>query len=127
MTDIKVTVPETAHGRRVATALLTLVALLVGRLAQAHRERRDIEHLMKLDDCYLKDIGIARCEIEAVVRRVEKIETAIEPRFQEHFIEAMGIPHKSAPFPHLSAAVTLPQRAHKASGDASKRRRRVRI
>ncbi len=68
MTDIKVTVPGTAHGRRVATALLALVALFVGRLAQAHRERRDIEHLMKLDDCYLKDIGIARCEIEAVVR-----------------------------------------------------------
>ena len=68
----------------------------------------------------------ARDEIEAVVRRVEKIETAIEPRFQEHFIEAMGIPHRSAPFPHLSAAVTLPQRAPKASGDASKRRRRVR-
>ena len=64
MTDIKVTVPGTAHGKRVATALLTLVALFVGRLAQAQRERRDIEHLMKLDDCYLKDIGIARCEID---------------------------------------------------------------
>ncbi len=33
----------------------------------------------------------ARAEIEAVVRRVEKIETAVEPRFQEHFVAAMGI------------------------------------
>ena len=35
----------------------------------------------------------ARAEIEDVVRRVEKIETAVEPRFQEHFVSAMAIPH----------------------------------
>ena len=29
----------------------------------------------------------SREEIEAVVRRVEKLETAVEPRFQEHFVE----------------------------------------
>ena len=29
--------------------------------------------------------------IEELVRRVEKIETAIEPKFQAHFVEAMGI------------------------------------
>ena len=34
----------------------------------------------------------ARAEVEEVVRRVEKIETAIEPRFQEHFVAAIGIP-----------------------------------
>ena len=39
----------------------------------------------------------ARAEIEDVVRRVEKIETAIEPRFQEHFVGAMGIPHTTEP------------------------------
>jgi uncharacterized 2Fe-2S/4Fe-4S cluster protein (DUF4445 family) len=54
--------------------------------------------------------GEARREIEAVVRRVEKIETAIEPRFQEHFVDAMAIPHKTAPYPFLSAAVDLPAR-----------------
>jgi uncharacterized 2Fe-2S/4Fe-4S cluster protein (DUF4445 family) len=37
----------------------------------------------------------ARGEIEALVRRVEKVETAVEPRFQEHFVNAMGIPHSS--------------------------------
>ncbi|HLO35745.1 MAG TPA: ASKHA domain-containing protein, partial [Candidatus Deferrimicrobium sp.] len=41
----------------------------------------------------------ARREIEDVVRRVEKIETAVEPRFQEHFVEAMAFPHRSAAFP----------------------------
>ncbi len=41
----------------------------------------------------------ARTEIEGVVRQVEKIETAVEPRFQQHFVEAMAFPHKTAPFP----------------------------
>ena len=55
--------------------------------------------------------GAARTEIEGVVRRVEKIETAVEPRFQEHFVEAMAFPHKTADFPHLAAVVPLPAAA----------------
>src|SRR5690606_15220868 len=43
----------------------------------------------------------ARAEIEDVVRRIHKVETAIEPRFQEHFVAASAIPHASAPFPEL--------------------------
>ena len=39
----------------------------------------------------------ARAEIEEVVRRVEKIETAVEPRFQELFVGAMAIPHDTDP------------------------------
>jgi uncharacterized 2Fe-2S/4Fe-4S cluster protein (DUF4445 family) len=54
--------------------------------------------------------GAARREIESVVRRVEKIETAVEPRFQEHFVEAMAIPHRTAPNPNLERVVTLPPR-----------------
>ncbi|MGZ8438906.1 MAG: ASKHA domain-containing protein, partial [Candidatus Limnocylindrales bacterium] len=54
--------------------------------------------------------GEARREIEAVVRRVEKIETAIEPRFQAHFVDAMAIPHKTALSPNLAAAIELPAR-----------------
>ncbi len=50
-----------------------------------------------------------RGEIEALVRRVEKIETAIEPNFQAQFVEAMAIPHRSAAYPHLSQVVTLPE------------------
>ena len=37
----------------------------------------------------------ARAEIERTVERIEKVETAIEPRFQEHFVAAMAIPHKT--------------------------------
>jgi uncharacterized 2Fe-2S/4Fe-4S cluster protein (DUF4445 family) len=52
--------------------------------------------------------GAARREIEATVRRVEKIETAIEPRFQAHFVEAMAIPHLTAPTTNLGKVVELP-------------------
>ena len=61
-----------------------------------------------------------RREVEALVRRIEKIETAMEPRFQEHFVAAMALPNAVDAFPHLSAAVTLP--ARKAAGEAGGRR-----
>jgi uncharacterized 2Fe-2S/4Fe-4S cluster protein (DUF4445 family) len=67
----------------------------------------------------------ARTEIEGVVRRVEKIETAVEPRFQEHFVEAMAFPHKTAAFPNLARIVTLPERRTPA-GDAAARGERRR-
>ncbi|MBI1384396.1 MAG: DUF4445 domain-containing protein [Rhizobiales bacterium] len=51
----------------------------------------------------------AREELEGVVRKVEKIETAIEPRFQEFFVAAMKIPHESDPFENLSKVVSLPR------------------
>ena len=63
----------------------------------------------------------AREEIEQVVRRVEKIETATEPRFQEHFVGAMGIPHATDPFPRLAAHVQLPERAAAAGGGRRRR------
>jgi uncharacterized 2Fe-2S/4Fe-4S cluster protein (DUF4445 family) len=69
----------------------------------------------------------ARSEIERLVKRIEKIETAVEPRFQEHFVGAMAIPHASAPFPHLAAIVELPPPAPDvapAAGDRPQRRRR---
>ncbi len=64
----------------------------------------------------------ARREIEREVGRITKIETAVEPRFQEHFIAAMAFPHKTAPFPHLAAVMALPER--KPSHEAGTRRRR---
>jgi uncharacterized 2Fe-2S/4Fe-4S cluster protein (DUF4445 family) len=69
----------------------------------------------------------SREEIVRVVKQVEKIETAVEPKFQEHFVGAMAIPHKTAPYPHLAKAVNLP--APKAAaplddGDGARRRRR---
>jgi uncharacterized 2Fe-2S/4Fe-4S cluster protein (DUF4445 family) len=68
-----------------------------------------------------------RDEIEQVVRRIEKIETAVEPLFQHHFVEAMAIPHKSAAYPNLSKALTLPApKPAQAPEDGSERRRRRR-
>jgi len=64
----------------------------------------------------------SRAEIDGVVRRVEKIETAIEPRFQEHFVHAMALPHATDPFPRLGAVVDLPARTTEA-GDRPRRRR----
>ena len=52
----------------------------------------------------------ARRDIEVVVRQIEKIETAVEPSFQDHFVKAMAIPHKSDPYANLAAAVDLPVR-----------------
>jgi uncharacterized 2Fe-2S/4Fe-4S cluster protein (DUF4445 family) len=69
----------------------------------------------------------ARGEIERLVKRIEKIETAVEPRFQEHFVGAMALPHKSAPYPSLATVVDLPTRpaADPAlTGDSPRRRRR---
>jgi len=72
--------------------------------------------------------GAARREIEGVVRRVEKIETAVEPRFQEHFVEAMAFPHRTAPSTHLAQVTELPARPAAHSGatraDRGGRRRR---
>jgi uncharacterized 2Fe-2S/4Fe-4S cluster protein (DUF4445 family) len=52
----------------------------------------------------------ARDEIARVVQSVEKIETAVEPRFQQHFVEAMAFPHKTAPYGNLATIVQLPER-----------------
>jgi uncharacterized 2Fe-2S/4Fe-4S cluster protein (DUF4445 family) len=52
----------------------------------------------------------ARAEVEELVRRVEKVETAVEPRFQEHFVQAMAIPHASDPYRRLGRVVPLPAR-----------------
>jgi uncharacterized 2Fe-2S/4Fe-4S cluster protein (DUF4445 family) len=71
----------------------------------------------------------SRATIEALVRKVEKIETAIEPRFQEHFVEAMAIPHKTASYPNLRKVVDLPPPkliSQPADGSGRERRRRPR-
>jgi uncharacterized 2Fe-2S/4Fe-4S cluster protein (DUF4445 family) len=73
----------------------------------------------------------ARREIEAVVRRVEKVETAVEPRFQEHFVEALAFPHRTAPSTHLARVVDLPAPPPRVGRDpdrrAAQRRRRAAV
>ena len=70
----------------------------------------------------------SRAEIEKVVRRITKVETAIEPKFQEHFVAANAIPHKTDPFPELARIVTLPDPSFNTKGEdpegGGRRRRR---
>jgi uncharacterized 2Fe-2S/4Fe-4S cluster protein (DUF4445 family) len=66
----------------------------------------------------------ARAEIEDVVRRIEKIETALEPRFQEHFVAAMALPNKVDAFPNLARVIDLPPPRDIAGGERGQRRRR---
>ena len=100
------------------------------RLAGAVGSHIDVKYAMVLGmipDCTLANVSSAgnaagtgarialldrsgRADIERIVRQVEKIETAVEARFQEFFVEAMAIPHLTAPYPRLQEAVTLPAR-----------------
>ncbi|WP_113354624.1 ASKHA domain-containing protein [Rhizobium sp. ERR 1071] len=67
-----------------------------------------------------------RREIEETVRKIEKIETALESKFQEHFVYAMALPNKVDSFPELSKVVTLPKRKQISDdgGEGGGRRRR---
>jgi uncharacterized 2Fe-2S/4Fe-4S cluster protein (DUF4445 family) len=114
------------------------------RLAGAFGSHIDVKYAMVLGmipDCELAHVGSAgnaagtgarialldsrsRAMIEAIVRRVEKIETALEPRFQAHFVEAMAIPHKTAQYTHLRAAVGLPAPKAVVQTDGRERRNR---
>ncbi|SPJ23684.1 ASKHA domain-containing protein [Palleronia abyssalis] len=66
----------------------------------------------------------ARAEIETGVRRIHKVETAIEPRFQEHFVAANALPHATDPFPELRAIVPLPELSFNQNGEDGGRQRR---
>ena len=98
------------------------------RLAGAFGSHIDVKYAMVLGlipDCNLDQVGSAgnaagtgalmalldrdaRTSIEQVVRHIEKVETAVEPAFQQHFVEAMAFPHKTANFPELGKVVALP-------------------
>ena len=67
----------------------------------------------------------ARDAIEQTVQHIHKVETAISPRFQEHFVAASAIPHASDAFPNLMSILTLPDVSFNTSGgDGGRRRRR---
>ena len=66
----------------------------------------------------------ARAEIEAAVRTIEKIETAVEPKFQEYFVDAMAIPNKRDAFPRLFSVVERPAPGAVSAGAGRRRRRR---
>jgi uncharacterized 2Fe-2S/4Fe-4S cluster protein (DUF4445 family) len=99
------------------------------RLAGAFGSHIDVKYAMVLGmipDCELAAVssagnaagtgavaallnGDARRTIENQVRRVEKIETAVESAFQEHFVAAMALPHSSHTFPELGKKFELPE------------------
>jgi uncharacterized 2Fe-2S/4Fe-4S cluster protein (DUF4445 family) len=64
----------------------------------------------------------SRREIGEVVRRIEKVETAVEPAFQAHFVDAMAIPHAFDAFPHLEAKLGVAFRRPAARRDEMRRR-----
>jgi uncharacterized 2Fe-2S/4Fe-4S cluster protein (DUF4445 family) len=114
------------------------------RLAGAFGAHIDVTYAMVLGmipDCALDQVSSAgnaagtgarialldrasRDLVDKQTRQVRKIETAVEERFQHHFVGAMAIPHADDPFPKLQSAVTLP--ARKASATPGKRRKRRR-
>ena len=119
------------------------------RLAGAFGSHIDVKYAMVLGlipDCTLDQVTSAgnaagngarialmnadsRHEIESMVHSVEKIETAVEAKFQEHFVEAMAFPHKTDDFVELGKVVDLPERkvaADKMRERSRKSRRRKR-
>ncbi|MCP8940217.1 ASKHA domain-containing protein [Alsobacter sp. SYSU M60028] len=66
----------------------------------------------------------SRAEIEKTVLGIEKIETALEPAFQEHFVNAMAIPNKVEPFPELAKVVEFPTPRESVAESGGRRRRR---
>ena len=69
----------------------------------------------------------SRNDIEGLVGKIEKIETAIEPKFQDHFVAANAIPHKLDTFPELTKVVNLPQVHFNVGSDNKARRRRRKL
>lgn len=71
-----------------------------------------------------------RDDIQRIVKTITKVETAVEPRFQEHFVKAMALPHADAAYPQLEAEVpqltNVRMKAGKvdAANDVRRRRRR---
>ncbi len=136
--ELRITQNDVRAIQLAKAALYAGIALLMERigidhvdaicLAGAFGSHIDVKYAMILGmipDCELRQVrsagnaagtgarialldATARPTIEQLVRRIEKMETAIEPRFQQHFVEAMAIPHKTAAYLHLRQAVELP-------------------
>ena len=98
------------------------------RLAGAFGSQIDVKYAMVLGmipDCELEKVSSAnnaagtgarilllnnssRHQIEKRVREVEKVETATDEKFQDHFVNAISIPHAIDAYPMLSRAIRLP-------------------
>ena len=115
------------------------------RLAGAFGSHINVQHAMVLGlipDCVLEQVSSAgnaagtgariallnaesRNVIESLVKNIEKIETALEPKFQDYFVDAMAFPNKKDPFPNLFSVVDKPkEKVGQDSAGGRKRRRR---
>jgi uncharacterized 2Fe-2S/4Fe-4S cluster protein (DUF4445 family) len=114
------------------------------RLAGAFGSHIDVKYAMVLGmipDCNLEQVSSAqnaagtgariallnaasRTEIEVRVRGIEKIETAVDAKFQQHFVEAMAIPHATQPNPELARVIDLPAPPEKRAAGRRRRKRR---
>jgi len=118
------------------------------RLAGAFGSHIDVKHAMVLGlipDCPLDKVAsagnaagtgariallnqTARHTLEDVVRQIDKIETAVEPQFQDYFVGAMAFPHKTDDFPNLFSEVPRPPKkvlsAEAEAANSGRRRRR---
>jgi uncharacterized 2Fe-2S/4Fe-4S cluster protein (DUF4445 family) len=66
----------------------------------------------------------SRNTIESLVTNIEKIETAMEPNFQQYFVDAMAFPNKTDPFPNLFSVVEKPVAKVATEEPGSRKRRR---
>ena len=151
--DIEITQTDVRAVQLAKAALYAGVKLLMAqfganqvdriRLAGAFGSFIDVKYAMVLGlipDCALDQVSAAgnaagtgarmallnaasRTEIEALTKRIEKIEIATAADFQDQFVNAMAIPHKTDAFPNLSEALTLPP-PKKSQAVGGKRRRR---
>jgi uncharacterized 2Fe-2S/4Fe-4S cluster protein (DUF4445 family) len=151
--EMKITQNDVRAIQLAKAALYAGIALLMERLGIEHVDRIrlagafgshiDVKYAIILGmvpDCPLEHVRSAgnaagtgarialldatsRGVIESLVRRIEKVETAIEPRFQQHFVEAMAIPHKTAEYAHLRKVVELPPLKESSSQSETRGRR----
>jgi uncharacterized 2Fe-2S/4Fe-4S cluster protein (DUF4445 family) len=114
------------------------------RLAGAFGSHISVQHAMVLGlipDCVLGEVSSAgnaagtgariallnsqsRDVIETLVKNIEKIETALESKFQDYFVDAMAFPNKTDPFPNLFSVVTRPEAKIVADNGGGRKRRR---
>jgi uncharacterized 2Fe-2S/4Fe-4S cluster protein (DUF4445 family) len=155
--EMKITQTDVRAIQLAKAALYAGIALLMERLGIDHVDRIrlagafgshiDVKYatiLGMIPDCDLAQVRSAgnaagtgarialldatsRDLIESLVRRIEKVETAIEPRFQHHFVEAMAIPHKTATYPNLRKVVELPAPKESTSQSETRGRRPRRV
>src|SRR5450631_4025056 len=151
--EMKITQNDVRAIQLAKAALYAGVALLMERLGIEHVDRIrlagafgshiDVKYatiLGMVPDCDLAQVRSAgnaagtgarialldatsRPVIEELVRRIEKVETAIEPHFQHLFVEAMAIPHKTATYTHLRKVVDLPPPKESSSQSETRGRR----